>query len=449
MKALEYISVGYQRLVTFECASGGYNWWVGDDPGNAILTAMAVMMFTDTKAVSYVEDVVIERAAAWLAERQQSDGSWTEETHLHGGNENLGAGSLRATAYITWALLHAGLEKGATSKALSHLRSEVGGETDVYTQALVALALAMENPGDSMVSQLLSKIHDARTEDGDKISWASDSSTMVHGGGNAAAIETTALVALAMMQAGSYMADAEGALNFLIASKDAQGNWGYSTQATVLALKALIASLSTGAPETNATVKVLLDGEVIATRQFDNFNGDVMWQVELAELTKEGNNVVTFEYEGVGNLMYQVTGTHYVPWENAQLEVTGPLTIDVNYDKTQLSTDDTIHVTVTVTNNDASATGMVLVDMGLPPGFDVDTTELNELKKQGIIQKVEKTAMQLLIYINEVTPETPVTLGYDLKAKYPLEATAPKSEVYFYYNKEVKAETGPIVVNVL
>ena len=31
MKAMEYINVGYQRILTFECASGGYNWWEGVD----------------------------------------------------------------------------------------------------------------------------------------------------------------------------------------------------------------------------------------------------------------------------------------------------------------------------------------------------------------------------------------------------------------------------------
>lgn len=58
----------------------------------------------------------------------------------------------------------------------------------------------------------------------------------------------------------------QGALNFLIASKDPQGNWGYSTQATVLTLKALIASLSAGAPNTAATVVVKLNGEPVAQR---------------------------------------------------------------------------------------------------------------------------------------------------------------------------------------
>ena len=146
---MQYIAAGYQSLVTFECASGGYNWWVGDDPGNAILTAMMVMMTSDTKKVSYVDEKVIQRAAKWLADKQRSDGSWGEEMHLHSGNETLGKGSLRATAYITWALLESGYETATVKKALSHLRQEVSKEKDVYTQAMVVKALAINNASDS------------------------------------------------------------------------------------------------------------------------------------------------------------------------------------------------------------------------------------------------------------------------------------------------------------
>lgn len=419
---------------------------MGDDPGNAILTAMMVMMTTDTKKVNYVDENVIKRAAKWLADRQGSDGSWGEEMHLHAGNETLGKGSLRATAYITWALLHSGYESGATTKALAHMRSKVGSEDDVYTQAMVVKALAVNDPSDTTINAVVQKIHDARIEDGDFVSWSTEGATMVNSWGNNANIEATALVSLAFMEAGAYPGDVQGGLNYLIANKDDQGNWGYSTQATVLALKALLGSLSTGSPNTDATATVRVNGEEIATHTFNDFNGDVLWQVELNEHAVEGDNVVELEYAGLGNLMYQMTSTHYIPWTHVEPEVTGPLTIDVQYDKTTLSVDDTIHVQVTVTNNDEGATGMVMADLGLPPGFVVDTSELNTLKEAGVVQKIEKTSLNLLVYINSVSPGEPLEFGYDLVAQYPLEASAPKSEAYFYYNKEEKAETGPVGV---
>lgn len=444
IKARTYITEGYQRLLTFECASGGFNWWEGDNPGNAVLTAVGIMMFTDTKNVAFVDDDVIVRAAKYLAETQQSDGSWTEERHLHAGNENLGAGSLRASAYITWALLHADREPATTQKALSYLRGNVDKTEDVYTTAMVTMALATNNPHDSLLSGLVQKLHDARTEDGDRIYWTPDEQTMVGGWDDSGNIETTAIVALALMQAEAYPGDVAGALDWLISKKDANGNWGYSTQATVLTLKALIASLSSGSDNTAASVSVLLNGEEVAQRDFDELNGDVLWQVDLSDQVGEGEHDVSLVYEGVGNLMWQVATTHYMPWDVAPVEPPGPLAIDVAYDKTELATDDVINVTVTVTNSDPNETGMMMAELGLPPGFDLDTSALDAVLGQGQIARYDRTPLRLVVYLEPISPDYPVVFNYALRASEPLEATAPESEAYLYYNRSVRAESAPV-----
>ncbi len=451
IKAKQYISSGYQRLLTFQTAGGGFNWWETDTEGNAVLTAVAIMMFNDTSKVGFVDPAVSVRAAKWLVERQQSDGSWTEETHLHAGNENLGAGSLRVTAYIAWALKAAGLETGAAQKALAHVKSKIGQEKDLYTIAIAAQALAVADPTDPTITALLTRLHDARKEDAEKkwTYWGAESKTMVGSYGNNSNIETTALVALAMMTAGSYSSDVGGAINYLAGNKDAQGNWGYNTQATVLALKVLVGSLSAGPSDTDADVTVKVNGEEITKKHFDTFSSDVLWQLELdAQKLKEGDNALEIEYSGKGNLMWQMTGSHWLPWTDIAPEKTGALSIDLVYDKTELSTDDTIKVMVTVTNSDKSNTGMVMVDLGLPPGFALDTSGIEAAKAKGLVHKWEKTNTQLLVYVTSVKAETPVVFTYDLIAQYPLNASAPKSQTYFYYNTTEKAEAGPVGLKV-
>lgn len=444
IKARQYITEGYQRLLTFECASGGFNWWEGDNPGNAVLTAVGIMMFTDTKNVAFVDDQVIVRAAKYLAQTQQSDGSWTEERHLHAGNENLGAGSLRATAYITWALLHAAREPATTDKALAYLRAQASDADDVYTTALVAIALAMKDPHDPMLDGLVDALHEARIEDGQRVYWKPDQQTMVGGWDDSGDIETTAVVALALMQAQAHQGDVGGAIDWLVSKKDANGNWGYSTQATVLTLKALIASLSSGAATTDATVRVLLDGVEVGQRTFTDLNADVLWQLDLSERLAEGEHEVSLVYEGVGNLMWQVADTHYLPWGEVPPEPPGPLSISVAYDKTELATDDVIHVTVTVSNSDPEQTGMMMAEIGLPPGFELDTSALDAILMQGQVARYERTALELVVYLEPIRPEAPVVFQYALRATEPLEATAPESEAYLYYNKSVRAEAEPV-----
>ena len=48
LQAEKYVATGYQRLLTFESPSGGFNWWEGDDPGNGVLSALVLQMLTDT-----------------------------------------------------------------------------------------------------------------------------------------------------------------------------------------------------------------------------------------------------------------------------------------------------------------------------------------------------------------------------------------------------------------
>ena len=129
MKAMQYVNVGYQRILTFECKSGGFNWWEGDNPGNPILTALAIMMLRDTQKVyDAVDEKVITRARDYLERLQKGDGSWGEDRHLHAGNENLGAGTLRSTCYITWGLVEGGYaDRGSVKKALKYISWSANG----------------------------------------------------------------------------------------------------------------------------------------------------------------------------------------------------------------------------------------------------------------------------------------------------------------------------------
>lgn len=450
MKAQQYVNLGYQRILTFECADGGFNWWVGDNPGNAVLSALVIMMLTDTKAVTFVDESVIARTQDWLAAGQRSDGSWSEEQHLHAGNETLGTSSLRATAYIAWGLAHSGYTGPALASAMSYIAANVEGETDLYTLGMCANALAVGGGSANAVERIARKLHEARVEeDGGKVHWsAGGTDTMCGSSGGNADIETTANVTLALIHAGAYPADVEGAITWLIGMKDPQGNWGYSTQATVQVLKVLVEALSGDAGVTDADVTVRMDGEVIETRHFDAFNKDVLWQVDLSERAVEGENRVEVTYTGIGNLMYQVVSTYYLPWDLTEPDANGPLTIEVEYDKTELAVNDTVTVNVTVTNSDPLLAGMVLIDLGRPPGFTLATEDFEALRAAGTIQEYETTDKQILVYLNSVPVESGVRFAYHLTAEYPLEATVPGSSVAPYYNAEQRSETPDVPIEV-
>jgi len=77
LRALEFINLGWQRLLTFEVEGGGFDWW-GKAPANVVLSAYAILEFTDMARVHPVDPAIIERARRWLSGQQHSDGSWGE-----------------------------------------------------------------------------------------------------------------------------------------------------------------------------------------------------------------------------------------------------------------------------------------------------------------------------------------------------------------------------------
>ena len=55
-----------------------------------------------------------------------------------------------------------------------------------------------------------------------------------------------------------------------------------------------------------------------------------------------------------------------------------PFSISVNYDRTKLAQDDIVTATATMRNNLPKSANMVMVDLGIPPGFDLLSEDLQD-----------------------------------------------------------------------
>jgi uncharacterized protein YfaS (alpha-2-macroglobulin family) len=91
---------------------------------------------------------------------------------------------------------------------------------------------------------------------------------------------------------------------------------------------------------------------------------------------------------------------------------------------------------------------MTIIDLGIPPGFSVDSTAFKKLVASGVLAKYELTANQCILYVRTIEREKPLRFTYELKALYPIRAQIPPSSVYEYYNPENRdqAISGQIVV---
>ena len=93
--------------------------------------------------------------------------------------------------------------------------------------------------------QAMQLLLDARAEKDDQAWWNTDE-TAVYSTGQSASIETTGLAVQALLKWGQASAVARKALTYLASKKDASGTWG-TTQATIMALRALLLATEKGA----------------------------------------------------------------------------------------------------------------------------------------------------------------------------------------------------------
>ena len=456
--ARQYIHLGYQKLLTFEVAGGGFDWF-GNPPANQTLTAYGLMEFEDMARVHDVDPVLIARTRRWLMERRRPDGSWAPEANmlndgLAGSVYRDGEATLAATAYIAWAALSEGRAAGDSRPTLQYLlQHEPASIESPYTLALVAAALMGMDASGRTAREYLDRLDAMKRQsaDGKLVWWEQPDAgrTIFHGGGRAANIEATALATLAMLQSGGYPGATGRALAWLIEQKDPQGTW-YSTQATVLALKALLAG--TGKPlggEQLRRVEVVLDGKLSQEISIPAEQSDVVRQVNLTPLlTGSDTQRLTLTEHSDTAAGYQVVLSYHVPDEKpvaGQLEdQQRPLSITVEYDRIRLTVDQTVTATATVTNHLPAVAPMVIVDLPIPPGFSVVTDDLRQMVAADQIARFEVTARSVIVYLRELPAKKPLVLRYGLRATMPVKVTAEPARVYEYYDPDTVVMTGPV-----
>jgi uncharacterized protein YfaS (alpha-2-macroglobulin family) len=450
-KAEGYIANGYQRLLTFEVPGGGFSWF-GSAPANKILTAYGLMEFSDMSKVYDVDPKLISRTQQWLESQQLEDGSWKPDTQFinEGATNRYNSDVLRITAYIAWALKNTGYQGTAVEKARQYVEKHMSAKMDTYTLAVVANFAANYGVDREFTHRAIQLLLDARTEK-DEQAWWNAEETSVYATGPSASVETTGLAIQALLQSGEASSTARKALNYIGSKKDAYGTWG-TTQATIMALRALLTATERGAADVRGTLVVLLNGKPAEKLELTPENNDLLHQFVFKNADAQSSSSVELRFEGRGGLAYQIVGSYFLPWDEKPAHEA--LSIDVAYDRTHLPQDDIATASATVRNNLDKAANMVMVDLGVPPGFDLlsedlqDYQEKSARRKSGHLSKFSLTATQALLYFDSFAPGDSVTLKFRLRAKYPIRARTFKSRVYEYYDPEVSSVTRPVQMEV-
>lgn len=460
MKARHFITIGYQRLLTFEVKGGGFSWF-GDPPAHKVLTAYGLLEFADMSKVHDIDPNLITRTVNWLVSKQNPDGSWEPDKFgIHEGATTRQTDTLRTTAYIAWAIgeagrvLNDGQVKTALKKAVGYLSEHINDADEAYALALMLNAfigakelLDSSQPPNlsTLVDRTAQRLASMAKESAEEAYWESKSPTPFYGRGQSGDLETTALATYALIRHSGYATLVNKALTYLVRRKDAFGTW-QTTQATIWSLKAFLAAMERGTSEISGTLFVRVNGEEVAKWQITPENADIVRMVDASRLVREGGNEIELEFNGKGTLLYQVSARFYLPWQLVPPAPEEPLQVQVHYDRTELQTNETVTCQVSVRNRSPAAAQMVIVDIGIPPGFEVLTDDLTNLVERKVLSKFELTQRQVICYLDRIEVGAVVEWRFRLRAKMPVRAKTGRTTAYEYYAPQEAGIAAPITL---
>ncbi|HEU4597802.1 MAG TPA: alpha-2-macroglobulin family protein [Pyrinomonadaceae bacterium] len=505
--ARRYAREGYERLLNYRAAGGGFTYWGRGEPDLA-LTAYALRFLTDAGRVIEVDEAVVKETLAWLVRQQRADGSWP--AYEWGGKDDTRRTAL-TTAYIARVMARTGKSAFTTetpapkpstpngaskptgetltplARALRYLSTRVEEADEPYLLASYALAWldAGERAG---ARRAVEKLRALALDEGAGTYWSLESNTPFYGWGLAGRVETTALVvqALAHYERGEKATPSSSAqtqtqtpggtrdtgtlinrgLLFLLHKKDRYGVW-YSTQATVNVLDTLL-SLVADDKEGNgggnqgaassSTAEVIVNnrraGEV-SLPPAGQLSAPLFF--DLSPFVAPGDNRVEIRRAGqAAQAQAQAVATYYVPWskasEHAQKTTGGgaskrkgasALRLNVSFDRASAEVGQEITCRVEAERVGFGGYGMLLAEVGLPPGADVDRASLERTMNESgwSISSYDVLPDRLVIYL---WPHGGgIKFDFKFRPRFGLNAQSAPSQLYDYYNPEARTVVAP------
>ncbi|MEM9192554.1 MAG: alpha-2-macroglobulin family protein [Myxococcota bacterium] len=436
----ETLASGYAKLTGYESSAGGYEWF-GGSPGHEALTAYGLMQFRDMAEVyGSVDQAMIDRTARWIQGRRNGNGGYDRNDRAL---DSFGAASPEVTdAYITYALVEAGYRDLDTE--LTQLRNRIDATDDSYVLALIANALLSLNGADPDGRAALEKLIGHQAQDG-RIGHADHSIT--RSGGQALDIETTALGALAMLKADARpAAPLEKAIQYVESQRSGSGGFA-STQATVLALKALTtyAENARGLPD-GAVIEAWVNGERVATVGAEDADDDGAIAIGgLGAQLRHGGNVVELRAGDVElpyALGFQYRRHAATPNPRAQVA------IETRLRAPRIQVGASVRLQAVVENRTAGGLPMVVARVGIPGGLESQTWQLDELREQALIDFYETREREVTLYWRAMAPNARREVPIELLAAVPGTYTAAPSAAYLYYTAEHKNWAAPLPIEI-
>lgn len=405
-RARKYLQQGYEKLISYETREKGFEWF-GNTPASETLTAYGLMEFTDMQEFIDVDPKMLARTKAFLMGRRNRKGGFTiKHNQFYSVPEDV------SSLYIVYALTQAGIGKEIHTEYQAAVATALASN-DTYQTAMMALAASSMK--DTVTYNKLMK---ALTG-----TWVKPHSSFVYSRGISSKVEAASLYALALARASKpNLAAMSQQLEIILAGKN---YFGYgSTQATVLALKAIMAyTMELNKSAAQSPVNFQLN------------NHTVQPDIALDSLVKNGNNQLSVQYSNEQDALPYNLRVNYF-----SLQPPNSPSAEIQM-KTQLQSGrarvgETVRVDISVTNTKDIYQPMTIAKIGIPAGLTVQPWQLKQLTERKQVAYYEIFDNYLVLYWMGFTDYETKKVSLDLKAEIPGSYTGRANNTYLYYTPE-------------
>ena len=466
--AQKYLQKGYERLLGYQVADGGFSYWGVKDSADIALTAYAIRFLNEASDFIETDEDVIRRAQDWLIRQQRADGSWTRKYSWENAED--ASRTKLFTSYVARTLtMHRRKDEStakdqarneALQKALAYLRARNAEIDEPYALALFGLAsLDAGNLEDA--NSAAERLEKMAIAESDRVYWNLETNTPFYGWGTAGRIETTALVVqlfakLEKINPKSKIQNPKlnAGTMFLLKNKDRYGVW-YSTQTTINVLDAFLATLGNAEIKPNSesapdTIQILLNGEIL---QNISVSSDQITPIIL-DLSGKLNAANRLEIKSPAGspVMSQIVQTHYIDWRDSEISnrntnESRQIRLDYKCDKSDAEIMQDVTCSVEAERIGFKGYGMLLAEIGLPPGADVSRESLQAaMDADSSLSRYDVLPDRIILYMWSRAGGT--RFNFKFRPRYGINAQTPASIVYDYYNEEAKATVAPLKFSV-
>jgi hypothetical protein len=431
------LDAGYAKLTGYQVSAGGFETW-GTGPGKEALSAFGLLQFADMKAVYPVDDSVLEKDAEYLLAQRDGDGGFKNSgASAHGYGS---APPAVLNGFITWALVSTG-HSDALSDEIAHQANVAIQSDDPYVLALAVRTLvATGHAGADRATERLAGLQ----EDDGSFPGAVSSITQSYEAN--LLVESTALAALALMEAGADRGVYDTAAEWLVDNRRGTGTWG-ATQATALALSALTKHADVSRrPKTGGRITVEVNGHDVGAVTYNADQTEPLSIDGWKQHVVRGENTIVLRQASGEPLPYtvDVSWTSVTPHTSPGAE----LTLETSLSDTQVSMGETVRLTATLDNQAGRIVPSPIARIGLPAGLTAQTWQLQELQDRGEIAFFETRPREVTLYWDGLHADSAHEVNLDLVATVPGVFTGPASSAYPYYNDDEMAWQPGLVVTV-